>query len=611
MPAAMLDTWRPSECPLHGTVHAIWLDGHNGRWSAYRERRRYTCVRFDETGARRTHRFTAAGAVPDSSGGDASADRTSEPGADEELAVEVNHAAPASTFTIPEIARLLIAVGEGKPLRGCAEALRKEARRRHCEPNLGRVRPRLEVRRGGLSVEPLVETAPGPVRPAGDAAGGIRGTTRSDRYNYSAPKPARRVDSSRSASTAMDYVDQYAPAVLEWIAPERWPVYVALGTVAVPGRGRSQAFGASAGECRGEVMVAADCETPGRGYAFHARFGAGRDRHSWIDFLGTLAGSPAWIVAAPEDGLAEAVSELWPGTTLFACENHLRDDLRAAARRDLVPERTPERGPVFDEARGALRDTERWQDLLDAVDRLPPSRSANLRAWVEDHEALVLTQLLLKKRHRTAPTDDGALDTAREEIRDGLFARSGLVRNLWRLNLRLALMSAHWSELDHEREYIAALDRHLAGPADPARGRRRAPRRDWASGRDFGGARSIDDFLATADARRVAADADRRAGAASGLTPVDLDARNRARDAVGLPRVPERPVALARTTADLGAGLDAGSVAGGVAGVAGRARRGTGRAVPAGVRAIGTVRGPRSAASTKARRPAGRATSAA
>jgi len=58
MPALKLDTWRPSECPIHGPVHAIWLDGHYGRWSAYQERTRYTCVRFDEAGKRLTHRFT-------------------------------------------------------------------------------------------------------------------------------------------------------------------------------------------------------------------------------------------------------------------------------------------------------------------------------------------------------------------------------------------------------------------------------------------------------------------------------------------------------------------------------------------------------------------------
>jgi hypothetical protein len=515
MPAAMLDTWRPSECPVHGTVHAIWLDGHSGRWSAYRERRRYTCVRIDESGERRTHRFTAAGVVLEAPERVAPDDASS--GAPEEapLAVEVSHAPPSSTFTVPEIARLLIAVGEGKPLRACAEQLRRDARRRHCEPNPGRARARLDAARGPVPVRPLLDSTGRPLRPPSPMPGTEPGLGREPRparaegYNYSSPKPARRVVSSRSASTAMDYVDQYAPAVLDLIAPERWPVYVAVGAVETGPRGRRGGTGAAATN-RGVVMVAADCETPGRGYPFHARFGAGTDRDCWIDFLQTLSGAPAWIVAAPDDGLAEAVADIWPATTRFVCENHLREALRTAARADHIPERSPERGPVFDEARGAFRDADHWQALRDAVERLAPARSAHLREWIDENEALVPAQLLLKRRHRTAPTEDGALDPARTAIRDGLLARSGQVRNLWRLNMRLALMGAHWSELDHEREYVAALDRHLAALADPARGRRRATRRDWASGRELGGARSIEDYLAAAEARRTAADDLRR-----------------------------------------------------------------------------------------------------
>jgi len=68
-----------------------------------------------------------------------------------------------------------------------------------------------------------------------------------DTYNYSRAKPLRRVDASRSASIAMDYVDQYGPVILGRVAPERWPVYVALGTVQVP-RGHSRAGRGGAGD---------------------------------------------------------------------------------------------------------------------------------------------------------------------------------------------------------------------------------------------------------------------------------------------------------------------------------------------------------------------------
>jgi hypothetical protein len=86
---------------------------------------------------------------------------------------------------------------------------------------------------------------------------------------------------------------------------------------------------------------------------------------------------------------------------------------------------------------------------------------------------------------------------------------------MWRVNLRLALMCAHWSGLDLEAEYVGALNRHFAGTSrargtdlaaagGAGAGRAGATRPNWASGRDFGGARSLDDFLASAAERRRA-----------------------------------------------------------------------------------------------------------
>jgi hypothetical protein len=314
----------------------------------------------------------------------------------------------------------------------------------------------------------------------------------------------------------MDYVDQYGPVVLENIAPERWPVYVALGAVALPdrhGAGGSGAGGNGAAVCEwwpgGVVMVAADCELPDRGYAFHARLGGGRDKDSWIDFLGSLSGAPAWVVADRDCGLADAVAESWPDTALFVCENVLRDELLAAARRDHIPERRPERGPVFDEIRGAFRDAARWQELVAMAESLSPARCFNVRGWIEDNESLVMSQLLLKARYRNAPMDARSLNLATADLKEKVIRRAGATRNLWRLNLRLALIAAHWSELDRERDYVAGLTRHFASPTGPSWARRKTARPDWASGRDFGGARSIDDFLLAAETRRRAAEAAR------------------------------------------------------------------------------------------------------
>ena len=194
----------------------------------------------------------------------------------------------------------------------------------------------------------------------------------------------------------MDYVDQYGPVILGSVAPDRWPAYVALGSVAVPRMPR-RSVGAVGGAVAGhggggQILVAADCELPGRGFAFHARFAGANDKDSWIDFFRSLAGRPTWIVAERSEALSRAVAEHWPETIFFGCEEHLREGLRAAARADRLPERDRERGPIYDEIRAAFRDLARWEELVQAGEKLPPARSSNLRRWLEDNEALVLAQ---------------------------------------------------------------------------------------------------------------------------------------------------------------------------------------------------------------------------
>ena len=527
MPAQKLETWRPSECPVHGSVHAIWLDGHYGRWSAYHERVRYTCVRFDEAGKRHTHRFTlpVASRLPTEH---ALSDAPDVDACDQARPRQGSPVAEDSTFSIPEIAGLLIAVGTGKPLRDCAHDLRREARRRHCAPNRGRARTRLEHKPCELAEAPIGELAARPNRraeatapaaaPAAEprqAAATAAGPRAYAPYNYSSPKRIRRVDASRSASIAMDYVDQYGPVVLRDVAPDRWPAYVALGSVPLPRRHRPGATAGEESEClacgpdRGEIMVAADCELPHREYPFHARLGGGTDKESWIEFFRSLAGRPSWIAARRHQGLAEAVSELWPDTVLYASEDQLRDELRLAARRDLIPESQPERGPLYDEIRAAFRDADHWRAMIVSADALAPARASELRAWIEDNDTFVVGQLARKRQYRHAPFTNAAVRPALEKIGSQLLPYAAALRNLWRVNLRLALMSAHWSDLDREAEYRAALDRHFAiarleraGRPGPGAGKARGSRPDWASGRDFGGARSIDDFLAAAAQRR-------------------------------------------------------------------------------------------------------------
>jgi hypothetical protein len=287
-------------------------------------------------------------------------------------------------------------------------------------------------------------------------------------------------------------------------------------------------------------MVAADCELPGHGYPFHARFGGGRDKDSWIDFFRTLPGMPSWIVAERQRGLTEAVADFWPGTVLFASEDRMRRALVDAAGQDGLLDGGSERGGIPVDFRKVFARLGRWQEFVEAVEELPPANSSHLRAWLDANEALVLSQFFLKKQYPNAPTEVAALEPALDDLRDKLLPHAGAMRNLWRFNLRLALMAAHWSGLDGEREYVAVLGRRFIPPVREGKAGKIA-RPDWASGRDFGGARSIDDFLAAAEVRRRAA-AEGAAGRIELELVPNLAARNAARVAVGLTPISSGPV---------------------------------------------------------------------
>ncbi len=173
MPRPKLETWRPSECPVHGSVHAIWLDGHYGRWSAYHEPLALHLRALRRGGQAPHPPLHPAPCLQ-------AADRTRTLRRPRRRSLRPGRPAPGlagrrnSTFSIPEIAGLLIAVGTGKPLRDCGHDLRRDALRRHCAPNLGRARARLEHKAGELAEAPMANWQPdrtGGRRPSRPAAG--------------------------------------------------------------------------------------------------------------------------------------------------------------------------------------------------------------------------------------------------------------------------------------------------------------------------------------------------------------------------------------------------------------------------------------------------------
>ena len=463
------------------------------------------------------------------------------PGAGRRGAPRAPRAPDASTFTIPEIARLLISVGEGRPLRDCAHEIRDEANRRHGAPNPGRARPRLERRVGGAPDLALAELPAGPIRPPRLASEPPppRGT-----YNYSgrqAPEASGRQPFGLDRDGLRRSVRPGRPrpgrAPNDGRCTWPWARCRFHGVNPVP-EAEARVLPAEPRAARSWSQPIA--RLPGHGYPFHARFGGGDDKDSWIDFFRSLTGAPTWIVAGARRRAIRG------GRRLLAEHDPVRMR-RPDARRlcAMPPGQTGSRRSAPTAALSTTRSARRFATSRTGRNswmwqrRSSAPQASQLRRWLDDNEALVISQFFLKRQYRGAPTDDSPVRAAMDEISGKLLGRTGSVRNLWRLNLRLALMCAHWSDLDREREYAAVLDRHFAALADPTRARRTAARPDWASGRDFGGARSIADFLVACEARREAAERERE-GQLSAPLPRPIS-RNAARVAVGLPPIPTVP----------------------------------------------------------------------
>ena len=445
--AAVREPVKP-KCAKHPDAR-IQLDGFKtAKWSKAYRRPRYRCL-GDPTKPR-GHVFTLDVSVrqptqhhPDGLDGCAHCDHAYE--RHEGIRTGVDF-----VFGHNEIAKLLIRVGEGMSLRDASRDLRSSILRVN---RRDRAKPRLKSIRAGAT--------------------------------------------SRQANLAVNYLDAYAPVLLDTIAPQEWPRVLVLDSTTLMRRGMRAPTDAEieagadpdedvlAGNLKaGTILVGMDATGPSVVPCL-IQVQGGKDTDSWKAFFSSLAGKPEWVIADLDNAIARAVRETWPKAILYHSRYHLAERMRVYAKEDGVPDRikldepverkraspwSPTQSkvkrygphPLYEAIEKAQRGPDEWAALLAAIDEHVPHDKLALRSWIATNEVLISRQWRIIEKHGRVPLSTGALEGKVMEWLSALHRRGGRWTNARRLNLVLGLMMLRGRGDAREERYAGLIRRRFS-----------------------------------------------------------------------------------------------------------------------------------------------------
>ncbi len=324
-------------------------------------------------------------------------------------------------------------------------------------------------------------------------------------FRFVGPQP------SREANLAANYLDAFAPAVIEALHPRSWPAVIVVDATTLMTRGYRPLPGAPPAhpdraeptggppETRvgnlkaGTILFALDA-TGAESVPCLIGAQGGKDVESWQAFFGNLEGAPSWVVADLDPAVARAVRETWPHALLYHSRHHIAQLLRDCARADGIPEQveleTPlvlsrpiawsadgrsvgryGEHPLFALIAAAQRGPAEWAALRAGVaEHVPPDRLA-LRGWIATNETLIERQWRLERRWRAEqgtflPRSTGGLEGRMGEWLAPLRRRAGRWQNLRRLNLVLALITLRGRGEAHEARYAALIRARFGATAE-------------------------------------------------------------------------------------------------------------------------------------------------
>jgi hypothetical protein len=229
----------------------------------------------------------------------------------------------------------------------------------------------------------------------------------------------RRLDGERGGALVAEWLDLFAPTVLDAYVETAWPETLVLARIAFTGKRRRTGAQPLAFNVLGAYGCAAGARR-GRVWALHATHHA--ETADWVSFLRSLdvSGAPRIVLADGEATIAEAVHEVWPASagqdvTLPICTKH-------------------------PSGRGHTPDARRTRNGH-RITAIPTSN---------------VPHFSLPTYHSTT-----ALRSALAHVSDILEPRSFGLRNKRRTNLALGLIRLHLNGVDIDRRYNQLLREHV------------------------------------------------------------------------------------------------------------------------------------------------------
>jgi len=365
-----------------------------------RRRQRFRCR---DKVTRDSHRFVAA--VPRLEAVDGLCETCENP-----LAVHEGPSAPRSyIYTAQEIAKTLIAVGTGSTYQIASEAARDTAGLRAVEPPLPR------------NGERAREYAP-------------------------------------SGDLAANWTEVFGPVVTKKWEPASWPEVLILDSTSFYRRR------AGANYLAFHVLGAYGYASVGhRGQLWRLAASPANNTASWVEFLESMPGTPAIIVADQASQIIAAVTAHWPDPAtrpeIVHCVWHMANNAKAAfARHGIVPEKDPAapKHELLGLLATAFRTPLDWIHFSAAV-RVRPELKA-VHAWLDANESLIRRQIgrrvdPLTGVERPRHESNGPLESAFAGFRKALARRAQGLTNRERTNLLLDLIRLHLNGQADERTY--------------------------------------------------------------------------------------------------------------------------------------------------------------
>lgn len=385
---------RPERCPT-GHVGEIHLHGQRRRPDGVYARSRFRCLPSDGT---KPHTFVLAKRVPTH----LHAIERSCPTCEHEAGrADGATAIPFYTYSVAEIARALVLVGQGVSMREASQRVRFDA----------------------------------------------------DRYH--ADESGRRTASRQNALSA-DYLDHYALPVVRRFTPDRWPRILTLDSQPLDLRAHgTEARGYKSERRGGAVLVAAGKdESKQKARTWHVGLAADETEASWADFLAEIdptGPGPVWVVMDGSKAIANAVEARWPDAIRYPCEQHLRANATKHALDEGLLAQVPALSSLIDECLWSER---RWDALAAAVFSIGPSK---LLEWVVRTEPKVHQMLLARRAFRGYPRGNGPAERTAFAIREGIGERKRNFRNAGRLRRVIQLMGIELAEQADTRRYSNVL----------------------------------------------------------------------------------------------------------------------------------------------------------